>query len=54
MLRNYFTIAIRNLIKYRVYSFINIAGLSIGLASSILILVFVLDEFGYDNHFSAL
>jgi len=52
MLKNYINIAIRNLIKYKAYSFINISGLSIGLASSILILLFILDELSYDKHFA--
>ena len=51
MLRNYFTLAFRNLIKYKAYSFINISGLSIGLASSILIFLFILDELSYDKHY---
>ena len=37
MLKNYFKITIRSLLKNSVYSFINITGLSIGIASSILI-----------------
>ena len=49
MLRNYFKIAFRNLLKNSAYSFINIAGLSIGIASSILILLWVADEHSYDK-----
>ena len=37
-------IAIRNLFKYKFYSFINIAGLAIGMATCLLILLFVQDE----------
>ena len=33
MLRNYFKIAFRHLVKYKVYSFINILGLAIGIAA---------------------
>ena len=51
MLKNYFNIAVRNLVKYKAYSLINILGLSIGLASSILILLYILDEVSYDQHF---
>jgi predicted permease len=49
MLRNYFKIAIRSLLKNSVYSFINITGLSIGIACSVLILLWVTDEFSYDR-----
>jgi len=49
MLRNYFKIALRNLRRNAVYSFINISGLSIGIACSILILLWVVDEVTYDR-----
>jgi putative ABC transport system permease protein len=49
MLKNYFKIAFRSLIKNPAYSFINIGGLAIGLASSILILLWVADEYAYDR-----
>jgi putative ABC transport system permease protein len=49
MLKNYFKIALRNLTKNSVYSFINIAGLSIGIASSVLILLWVAYEYSYDS-----
>jgi len=49
MLRNYFKIAFRSLVKNPAYSFINIGGLAIGLASSILILLWVVDEYSYDR-----
>lgn len=49
MLFNYFKIALRNLQKNSVYSFINIAGLSIGIASSMLILLWVADEYAFDH-----
>ena len=49
MLRNYALITFRNLFKNKVYSFINIAGLSIGLACSILILLWVQDEMSFDR-----
>lgn len=50
MFKNYFKIAIRNLIKYKTYSTINILGLAIGMASCILILLFVQDEISYDKY----
>ncbi|HEY0743495.1 MAG TPA: ABC transporter permease [Chryseosolibacter sp.] len=49
MFRNYFTITIRNLFKNSVYSFINIAGLAIGIACSLLILLWVADELSFDQ-----
>src|SRR5688572_1957741 len=49
MLKNYFTIAVRNLKKHRFYTFINITGLAIGIASCIIIVLFVLNELSYDR-----
>ncbi|MBX2942222.1 MAG: ABC transporter permease [Cyclobacteriaceae bacterium] len=49
MLKNYIKIAIRSLMKNSVYSFINIAGLAVGIACSILILLWVNDETSYDK-----
>lgn len=49
MFKNYFKIAIRSLLKNSVYSFINITGLSIGIASAVLILLWVADEYSYDR-----
>ncbi len=50
MLLNYIKIAIRNILRNKLHSFINILGLSIGLACTILILLYVLDEFSYDRY----
>ena len=49
MLRNYFIIALRNLGRNKIYSFINIAGLSLALACSMLIILYVKDEVSYDR-----
>ena len=49
MLKNYLTVAVRNLLKHRLYSAINIFGLAIGIASCILIVLFVRDELSYDH-----
>ena len=49
MLKNYFKIALRNLVKQRFYSLINIFGLAIGSAACLLITLFVLDELSYDR-----
>jgi putative ABC transport system permease protein len=51
MLKNYLTIAIRNLRKNSFFSFINILGLSIGIAVCLIILLFVSHEVSYDKHF---
>jgi ABC-type antimicrobial peptide transport system permease subunit len=48
MLKNYILITFRNLQRNTLYSFVNIAGLSIGLACSILILLWVANEVTYD------
>lgn len=50
MLFNYFKIAFRNLIKFKSFSIINITGLAIGIASCVLILLFVQDELSYDKY----
>ena len=49
MLRNYIKITLRNLNRYKGYSFINIFGLAIGMACCILILMYVTDELSYDK-----
>ena len=49
MLKNYFKVAWRNLLRNKTFSLINILGLAIGLASFILIALFVADELSYDR-----
>lgn len=49
MLRNYFMIAFRNMRRNKVFSFINIFGLAVGLATCLLILLYIEDETGYDT-----
>ncbi len=51
MIRNYFKIAWRNITRNKVNSFINIAGLAIGLTCVILIALFIKDELNYDQFF---
>ena len=51
MLKNYFNIALRSLQRNAIYSFINISGLSIGIASTILIILWVHDELSYNKYF---
>jgi putative ABC transport system permease protein len=49
MLKNYLKIALRSLVKQKVYSLINILGLTVGIASCLLIVLFVNNEFSYDD-----
>jgi putative ABC transport system permease protein len=49
MLRNYLTTTFRNVLKHRVFSVINIAGLGIGITACLLILQFVMYELSYDR-----
>lgn len=49
MLRNYIIVTLRNLVKNPTYSFINIAGLSIGITCSLLILLWVFDELSFNR-----
>ncbi|MBN8852118.1 MAG: hypothetical protein BGO55_26790 [Sphingobacteriales bacterium 50-39] len=49
MLKNYLKIAIRSILRHKAYSIINISGLAIGMASSILILLWVQNELSYDR-----
>ena len=49
MFKNYLKVAFRNLIKNRIYSFINIIGLALGMACCILILLWVQDELSFDS-----
>lgn len=49
MIRNHFKIAFRNLIKNRMFTTLNIIGLSFGLAGFMLIAAYVLDELSYDR-----
>ncbi len=49
MLKNYLKIALRNLLRHKGYSFINLAGLAVGMACCMLILLYVRDELRYDR-----
>jgi putative ABC transport system permease protein len=51
MLKNYLKIALRNLLKYKGHSLINIVGLATGLASCILIVFYIQHELSYDRFF---
>ena len=49
MFQNYLVTALRNIIRHKLYSFINIAGLAVGLACVIFIILFIRDEVSYDK-----
>jgi len=50
MIKNYLKVTFRNIGKYKAYSLINIAGLAIGLAACVLILLYVQDELSFDTY----
>ncbi|HLK98055.1 MAG TPA: ABC transporter permease, partial [Hymenobacter sp.] len=50
MIRNYFKIALRNILKHKGFSFINVAGVAVGLACFLLIALYVRDELSYDRY----
>jgi putative ABC transport system permease protein len=52
MLSNYIKVAIRQLLKNKTFSLINIFGLSVGVACCVLLTMFIQDEFGYEKHFA--
>lgn len=52
MLQNYLKIALRNLLKYKSYSVLNIGGLAIGMAGALLIGLFIYDELTFDRMFA--
>jgi len=47
--RNYLVTALRNIARHKLYSFINIAGLAVGLACVIFIMLFIRDELSFDK-----
>ncbi|MGH7601116.1 MAG: ABC transporter permease, partial [bacterium] len=49
MLKNHLKIALRNLLRHKAYTVINIAGLSVGMACCALMLLYIRDEFSYDR-----
>ncbi|MFZ0454154.1 MAG: ABC transporter permease [Ignavibacteriaceae bacterium] len=49
MFKNYLKVAFRNLLRFKTYSFINIAGLAIGIACCLLILLYIQNELSYDR-----
>ena len=49
MFRSYLSIALRNIVRHKLYSFINVTGLAVGLACAIFIVLFIRDELSYDK-----
>ena len=49
MIQNFFRIAIRNISKHKGFTFINVTGLAVGLAASLLILLWVQDELSFEK-----
>ncbi len=52
MLTNYFKVGLRNLLRNKGYSAINITGLAVGIACAVFIMLYVQDELSYDRHHS--
>ncbi|NJL13999.1 MAG: ABC transporter permease [Microscillaceae bacterium] len=52
MLQNYLKITLRNLWRNKAFSFINIFGLAVGLATAMLILLWIQDELAFDNFYA--
>src|SRR5665648_36000 len=49
MFKNYFRIVIRSISRHKGFNFINITGLAVGMAASLLILMWIQDELGYEK-----
>lgn len=49
MFKNYFTVALRNFQRNKIFSLINIAGLAIGISASLVIYLIVQHEFNFDK-----
>src|SRR5664279_1815923 len=49
MIKNFFLIAVRNIARHKVFTLINVTGLAVGLAASLLILLWVQDEFSFEK-----
>src|SRR5690606_12660412 len=50
MLKNLLKISIRSILKDKIYSIINISGLTIGITCSMFLLMYILDELSYDRY----
>ena len=54
MIKSYFRIALRNIVRYRTFSFLNILGLTIGIISFMTILLFIQHELSFNRHINNL
>lgn len=52
MLKNYFNVALRNILKHKFFSAINILGMTIGVAACLLIILYITDELSFDQFHS--
>ncbi len=52
MIKNYFTIALRNILKHKFFAIINILGMTIGVTACLLIMLYISDELSYDKFHS--
>lgn len=50
MIRSYITVAVRNIIRHRLYAFINVVGLAVGLGCCILVILSVQREYAFNQH----
>lgn len=50
MIKNYLTIALRNFKRQPGYTFLNIFGLTLGIAASLFILIYITEESRFDTH----
>src|SRR5688572_12134125 len=50
MLKNYLKIGLRNLLKNKLFSLVNVSGMAISIASFLVITLFLYDEFKFDKH----
>src|SRR6185369_15979729 len=49
MFKNYFKVAVRNILKHKFFSAINILGMTTGITASLLIILYITDELSYDT-----
>ncbi len=49
MLKNYFVVALRNVLKHKFFAAVNILGMTIGITASLLIILYIADELSYDK-----
>ena len=52
MIKNYFKVALRNLLNNKAFAFLNIIGLAIGMATAILIGLWITDETGFNHYYA--